>query len=57
VEHQEKIKLISAWNNGKYMEVSQELSKLHRADLLDFVVSFIKDKGIKEIEILKKLME
>lgn len=57
MQNDEKIKLISAWNEGKYIEVSQELSKLHRADLLDFLVSFIKDKGVKEIEILKKLME
>ena len=57
MQNDEKIRLISAWNEGKYIQVSQELSKLHRADLLDFLVSFIKDKGVKEIEILKKLME
>lgn len=51
------IKLIEAWDNGKYIDVAEEVSKMSHADLIDFLVLFMNNNGQKEIEILKRFVE
>lgn len=51
------IKLIEAWDDGKYIDVAEEVSKMSHADLIDFLVLFMNNNGQKEIEILKRFVE
>ena len=51
------IKLIEAWDDGKYIDVAEEASKMSHADLIDFLVLFMNNNGQKEIEILKRFIE
>jgi len=51
------IKLIEAWDDGKYIDVAEEVSKMSHADFIDFLVLFMNNNGQKEIEILKRFIE
>lgn len=51
------IKLIEAWDDGKYIDVAEEVSKMSHAHLIDFLVLFMNNNGQKEIEILKRFVE
>lgn len=51
------IKLIEAWDDGKYIDVAEKASEMSHADLIDFLVLFMNNNGQKEIEILKRFIE
>jgi hypothetical protein len=51
------IKLIEAWDNGHYIEVGSELSKMPKHYFIDFLIRFMENNGQKEIEILKKFID
>lgn len=51
------IKLIEAWDNGHYIDVGIEVSKMPKVDFIDFLVRFMENNGQKEIEILKKFLD
>lgn len=51
------IKLIEAWDNGRYIDVGIEASKMSKIDFIDFLVRFMENNGQKEIEILKKFLD
>lgn len=51
------IKLIEAWDNGRYIDVGIEVSKMSKVDFIDFLVRFMENNGQKEIEILKKFID
>ena len=55
--NENNIKLLEAWHKNKYMEVAEEVKKMHPVDLINFLVLFMKDHGQKEINILKKFLE
>ena len=51
------IELVEGWKEGHYLEVAEELKSMNCANLLEFLILFVKDNGVKEIEILKKFIE
>jgi len=51
------IKLCEAWSNGLFTEVSEEVSKMKPSELIDFLIIFMRDKGQKEIDILKRFLD
>jgi hypothetical protein len=51
------IKLCEAWSDGLFEEVAEEASKMKTADLIDFLIVFMRDKGQKEIDILKRFLD
>ena len=55
--NENNIKLLEAWHKNTYMEVAEEVKKMHPVDLINFLVLFMKDHGQKEINILKKFLE
>lgn len=51
------MKLVQAWQDGLYLEVAEEVENMHIVDLLEFLSLFIKDNGLKEVEVLKRFIE
>ena len=51
------IKLCEAWSDGLFTEVAEEVAKMKTAELIDFLIAFMRDKGQKEIDILKRFIE
>jgi|MDSZ01.2.fsa_nt_gb hypothetical protein len=52
-----RMKLVQAWQDGLYLEVAEEVANMHIVDLLEFLSLFIKDNGLKEVEVLKRFIE
>lgn len=52
-----RMKLVQAWQDGLYLEVAEEVENMHIVDLLEFLSLFIKDNGLKEVEVLKRFIE